>query len=125
MKVYLAAPWTTRHVAHHLAQQIRDVGHEITSHWHDDWLDQDTTDPATLCQEAQTDFADVIRSEVVVVWNSEKSEGKAVEQGIAICFEIPVIVVGVARTNVFQYLASFTLVPTIEEAIAEIGRLDL
>ena len=125
MKVYLAAPWNTRHAAHRLAQTIREAGHEITSHWHDDWLDQDTTDPATLCQEAQTDFADVIRSEVVLVWNTEKSEGKAVEQGIAICFEIPVIVTGETRTNVFQYLAGFSLVPTVEAALEEIAALDV
>lgn len=125
MKVYLAAPWVARHAAHEIAKTIRAAGHEVTSRWHDEWLNQDTSDPAVLCQEAQNDFADVIRSEVLVVWNSCKSEGKAVEQGIAICFELPVIVIGEARTNVFQYLTGFSLVPTVEAALEEIAALDV
>lgn len=70
-----------------------------------------------LAVEARMDMFDVIRADVVLVLNLAKSEGKAVEQGIALAREIPIIVVGLDRFNVFQYLPQYTFVKTVEEAI--------
>jgi hypothetical protein len=57
---------------------------------------------------------------VLVVLNLEKSEGKAVETGIALMNNIPIVSVG-TRSNIFQTLA--IEVETVQEAIAALDRL--
>jgi hypothetical protein len=76
------APWKHRQAACAAADQIAAAGHIITSRWlrgHDD-----TTDPVRLRQEAEHDWDDVHIADVAVLLNIEPSEGKAVEQGIAL-----------------------------------------
>jgi hypothetical protein len=66
----------------------------------------------------------VISSDIVLVLNLKISEGKAVEQGIAIGFQIPILAVGPKPANIFQYLPVVTVVPTVEDALAELRKLD-
>ena len=122
MRIYVAGPWAHRHKAKDAAQTLREAGHKIVSRWHDIWADADTTDPLMLEQEAAMDLQDVDASDVVVVLNIEKSEGKALEQGFALALGIPVVVVG-ARSNVFHYLPEVTIQPDLASAIEYLGWL--
>lgn len=121
MRIYVAAPWVHRATAKEVAIVLRGEGHFVQSVWHDDH--QDTTDPTVLAHEAQVDFMGVISSDYVLVLNIEKSEGKAVEQGIAIGFNIPIMVVG-AQSNIFHHLPVVTMVPSLDEALPALRKLD-
>mgnify|MGYP003394985678 CR=1 FL=1 len=116
MRIYLAAPWTHRQYAHTVAQDFRVQGFVIVSRWHDVWGNQDASavTPTILQTEALADVADLFSAEALVVLNREKSEGKAVEQGIALALRIPVIIVGL-QTNVFHYLPQVTLCPCLDD----------
>ena len=118
MNIYLAAPWSHRHKARQVAQQLRDAGHDLVSRWHDVWALTDTDDPLMLEQEAAMDLQDVEDSDIVVVLNIEKSEGKAVEQGYALGLGIPILIVGLPRGNVFQWLPEMHVVADLPNAFA-------
>ncbi len=119
MRIYLAGPWKRRHAMPAYASMVREAGHTVVSRWHDKWAQEpETTNVEVLRQEAQMDLDDVRRADVVIVFNLEKSEGKAVEQGFALAFGKTLIIVGELRFNVFQYLPYVQLVPTLQHALA-------
>lgn len=127
MKIYVAGPWMRKSEVIEAANTLRAQGHEITSRWFDHIGDpKDATGIKIPLEEiqfqARQDIADVLAADVLVVFNWEKSEGKAVETGIAIANQIPVISVG-ARSNIFQSLGPE--VATIEEAIRELASFSL
>jgi nucleoside 2-deoxyribosyltransferase len=108
MKVYIAAPWVRREDAKAFGEVITAAGFTVTSHWfHHQGDSTDSTGAAMIQEEvrrqAREDIFDVCSSDAVVVLNLEKSEGKAVETGIALNNGIPVISVG-KRSNIFQSL---------------------
>lgn len=116
MKIYVAGPWKHRDSAALAAKRVRRAGHDVTSRWHDGVSEDDET-LMTARQEALTDVFDVNRSEGMIVLNIERSEGKAVEQGLAMAKGITIVVVG-ERTNIFQSLDEhFTLVNSLDEAL--------
>jgi nucleoside 2-deoxyribosyltransferase len=122
MKVYIAAPWVRRPEAIAVGEQFVAAGHELTCQWFHHETDGDpldstgvTCNPASIVFQAKEDIADVRRADVLVVLNLQKSEGKAVETGIALAAGIPVISVG-PRSNIFQALG--TEVATVDEALA-------
>jgi hypothetical protein len=117
VKVYVAGPWKHRKDAAEAAGHLAAAGHEIVSRWHGLAWAEDTDDVEILCQEARNDWDDISQACVMVVLNIEKSEGKAVEQGIAMMRGIPIILVGSERFNVFQYLPMFTLVQSLATAL--------
>lgn len=78
-----------------------------------------------LKEQGEKDTQGVIDADVMVLLNSAKSEGKAVEQGIAIAMCIPIIAIGergAQSNNVFHYMDDYTWVPTAEAAIERIRR---
>ncbi len=108
MRVYVAAPWVRKADARAAADKLRARGFEVTSHWLD--VEERTDDPTgmnrsleRLQQEAKQDIYDVMTAEVLIVLNLEKSEGKAVETGIALAHGKQVFSVG-PRSNIFQTL---------------------
>ena len=120
-KVYIAGPWVRREEIIKVGQRFKEAGFEVTSRWFTHEGDpNDSTganvDPKAIQKQALEDIEDVCRADVFVVVNLQKSEGKAVETGIAIMQGIPVISVG-TRSNIFQALG--IEVNTIEEAIQE------
>lgn len=124
MRVYVACPWKHKHAAVATAQLLRAEGHEVTSRWHDiasNSVDSSGHDaPFEVCkQEAYNDITDVMLADIVLVLNIERSEGKAVEQGIAIARGIPILLVG-TRSNVFHYVDSVTVVSTYAEALTRL-----
>lgn len=121
MRIYIAAPWRRRPEAIAAGERFKAAGHELTCRWFTHETDGDpndstgvTCDPVSIRFQANEDITDVLRADVLVVLNLQKSEGKAVETGIAIANNIPVISVG-PRSNIFQVLG--TEVADIDEAL--------
>ena len=118
LKVYIAAPWIRGGEANKLKKVLTAKGYYITAGWLQRSrknLDQNydyNKDPAykkvECCVEAERDIQDIERSDVVVVLNGYKSEGKVVEQGLALAMKIPIIIFG-PKTNIFQNLPSPTM----------------
>lgn len=120
MRVYIAAPWKHRVTAASIAQLLRTTGFIISSRWHDQFPDNsaETIDPAVALREALCDWADIEAADAMLVLNIEKSEGKAVEQGMALVMGLPIVVIGGEKFHVFQYLATYRFVESLEAAIA-------
>lgn len=125
MKVYFAGPWVDRHNVQALASRLESEGHEITHPW---WVfegansvDEPNIPPEYSENCAKHDRDGVYEADVVLVWNSSKSEGKAVEQGLAIAWNKPIICItpGAKHTvNIFHFLKeNYTHVTTFEEAL--------
>jgi hypothetical protein len=113
-RVYVAAPWVRREEAREAAQQIANAGFEITSRWLT--AHAETDDPALLAQEAQHDIDDVRLANAIVLLNLEKSEGKAVETGIALALRRFVVMIG-EPSNVFHHLPQIKRVSSLDAAI--------
>lgn len=120
MTLYIAAPWVCRDQAIEVAGKFKEAGFDVNSRWfHHEGSATDNTGTyldveATLTQ-ALEDYEDVIDADVLVVLNLAKSEGKAVETGIAIATGTPFITIG-PRGNIFAVLSEAEL-DTVEEAI--------
>jgi len=89
LKVYIAAPWIHKQDAIKVGQRLGVLDIEVTSSWfHHEGNSNDsagvTADTQSIRVQALQDIADVLRSDYIVVLNLSKSEGKAVETGIAI-----------------------------------------
>lgn len=119
MKIYIAAPWVRKQEAIEVGKRFEAAGHEITSRWFTHVGTATDSAGVTAPREqiqhqAMEDIDDVRRADLLVVLNLQKSEGKAVETGIALAAGIPVVSVGV-RSNIFQTLG--TELATVEEAL--------
>lgn len=125
IRIYIAAPWAHKDKASELKKQFEAAGLEVTSRWMDLHLPKPNVaddggiayDEEVLRREAMEDIKDVLECDIYCVFNLEKSEGKAVELGLAIASFKGVVVVG-KPLNVFQYLNGMVRVMTAEEAIA-------
>lgn len=120
MRIYLAAPWADREDMSAIAARFEAAGHTITHKW---WLEETGEDRSveTLREQAFKDWNGVKTAQAVVLFNTKKSEGKAVEQGIALEAKIPIIAVGNMgehSQNVFHFLPFYTWVNDIDEALA-------
>lgn len=120
MKIYLAAPWVDRNAMPECASLLEKDGHTITHKW---WaVEAAPYNERTDLQRqghALQDVNGVAEADVVLLVNSGKSEGKAVEQGIAIALGIPIIGIGIAgehSKNIFHWLSIYTWVKTFHEA---------
>lgn len=128
MKLYIAGPWVDRDAVNVEAQKFRDAGHTVDCRWltlhtevgqsSGDALNQDEHQEF-LREQALNDIEDLLNSELLVLINSAKSEGKAVETGIAITALIPIILIG-KRSNIFHTL-NIPIFATSEEAIVWIA----
>lgn len=124
MRIYVAAPWSDRDKAKGLGDQLETFGHEITHKW---WIDEGkgyNGDEDHYRQCAINDFVAIQTADKVIILNTqprgEETSGKAVEMGLAIAFQVPVVVVG-EWTNVFHFFPGVRLVDTLEEAIDALG----
>lgn len=115
MRIYVAAPWKHRDIARIAAHTLHEAGHTVIARWLG--FQGDSTDPQVLCAEALHDWIDLHQSDCMVLLNLEKSEGKAVEQGLALAWDIPIVAVGLP-SNVFHYLPQYRWVPTLTDALA-------
>ena|SRR6266436_1864464 len=125
MKIYVAAPWIHKQDAIKAGTQLEAAGHNVTSRWF--FHQGDATDPTGMNSDivdiifqAREDITNVLRADCLVVLNLARSEGKAVETGIALANNIPIISVG-PRGNIFQTLG--VEVPTLEAAILVLSNM--
>lgn len=121
MKLYIAAPWANRADMPEIASAFESIGCQITTKW---WEVNEGESPSDefLQQCAYSDIAGVIVADAVVVINSSKSEGKAVEQGVAIAHFKPIVIVGKRgehTSNVFHYLPNYCWVETVQDAVTK------
>ena len=124
MRIYIAAPWTHKADAARVASLLEAAGHTITKRWWEHrevpgYLTADHSNDDELTEQALQDIDGVLTADVFVLLNYEKSEGKAVETGIALAVGIPIIVVG-GRSNLFHYLdVTLATEATLDRAIIE------
>lgn len=126
MNIYLAAPWTYKADAKAFAARLETIpGVRITKPW---WEHPEMPEyprvPAhlplptllDLREQAEEDVAGVLDADLMVVLQLGKSEGKAVEQGIAHTLHLPVYVYAPERQvgNLFQYLQNVACFPTLD-----------
>lgn len=121
MKIYLAGPWIERQTMPQYADAIRRAGHTITHEWWKyDGEGEDKEDRAFLEECAKKDRDGVYNCDAVICINTAKSEGKAVEQGLAIAYGRPIILVTPNEkpsSNIFHYLHNYKHVKSLAEAI--------
>lgn len=127
IKIYVAAPWAFKPVAHDAKVKLEQAGFVVTSRWIDFHEDKPADasglvyDKDVLIREAAHDVEDVRDCDIMILLNMQKrgeeTSGKAVETGMAMAWFKPVIVVG-ERTNVFHWL--MPVVDTLDDAIAMI-----
>jgi nucleoside 2-deoxyribosyltransferase len=132
LRIYIAAPWVDRELAIKLAERLEAKGHTITHKWWEfenknegqhleSYLEAYSHDYLRSC--AIDDVNGVKNADKVVLLDTKKSEGKAVEQGIAIALGIPIIAVGRIGSqsmNVFHHLDNYTWVNDATELEANL-----
>jgi nucleoside 2-deoxyribosyltransferase len=101
-----------------VADLFEKEGFEITHPWWDYEGEGEHHEPLEFLQNcAHKDLAGILTADLVVVVNSVLSEGKAVEQGIAMTAGIPICLIGRKCLNIFQNMDRFDKVDTPEEAV--------
>ena len=120
MKIYLAARYSRRAELNEYAEDLRNVGHIVTSRWlsHDNFRALETKDieteqvstPIEAQDIAYADYEDIRDADCLIAFSeAPRAEGgtrggRHVEFGIAYAMRKAVIVVG-PRENVFHTLA--------------------
>lgn len=108
------------------AAQFEAAGHTLTERWweHVDIPGYPNNVTAAgfnaLEDQSTLDYLGVVYADVLVVLNTERSEGKAVETGIAIALLKPIILVG-SRTNIFHFIPSVYPVRDVRAAIRKLA----
>lgn len=124
--IYVAAPWVRREEAQRVAEQLQSRGYRITHDW---WAheagDEDTTELARL---ARLDLLATLNCDLFILLNLEKSEGKAVESGLALSrfFSSALYVrnqpqmfgVGTRGSNIFQHLPQWRWFDDVDALLA-------
>ena len=112
MKVYVAAPWSTRDAAIAVMHWLESQGHYVTSRW----LRQlDDEGPMA----AADDLADVTAADLLLALSPEAyrnigTGGRHVELGYALALGKQIVLVG-ARTNVSHHLDCVRVIERVEE----------
>lgn len=125
-RIYIAAPWVERQNVPVIAEKLEDNGYTITHKW---WLfegEEEDTSEGFRRKCAKQDVWGVRTADAVLLINSAKSEGKAVEQGLAIAYGLPIVTIGVrggVSKNVFHYMNNYIWVDTLAEALLELEEL--
>lgn len=111
--LYVAAPWIFGGDANLVAKELEKAGFTVTARWIKQVpknlsMEYDYTKDTTINDErgkeqSLMDLHDVKKADAMVVLNSCKSEGKAVEQGVALATGKPIIIIG-RKLNIFQWL---------------------
>ena len=140
MKIYVAAPWTHKTDAKNYADALEAAGHTITKKWWEHREVPSYLDPAIsipnreeLIQQAAEDISGVLEAEALVLLNLAKSEGKAVETGVAVLSALlhgnGITISGVStfilvggKSNLFHYLPFWEEASSPEDTIAILSR---
>lgn len=110
MRIYVAAPWTHKDDAKTYADALEAAGHTITKKWWEHREVPGYLDPtiggdelAELAQQSKEDMQGVLTADAFVLLNLEKSEGKAVETGMAFASAV-MLAHGLAQTGVVAFV---------------------
>ena len=126
-KIYLAAPWLDRELMPERAKVFEDAGFTITHKWWEyEGESQENESEEFLRECAASDFNGVTTADVLIAFNTAKSEGKATEQGIALASKVPIISINPpvkVTSNIFHHLPQYTHVNSIEEALEEVKKI--
>lgn len=124
MRVYIAAPWACKSDAALFQLAFEQAGYTVTSHWISRHVNSDPSYEAGSFEsrqhEALEDLRDIDSSDVFVIFNLGKSEGKATEFGYAIASNKPVLLVGKRDLNIFYYHPNVRQVDTLDEALRQL-----
>ena len=125
-RVYLAGPWVDREKVTEIADILEGKGYKLTHKWWKYEGEGEHLESKEFLQNCAYHDVDGVRfADVVVVMNTAKSEGKAVEQGLAIAFGKPVICWTPGDTkpssNIFHHLPNYTHVKTLEAVLEVLG----
>ena len=118
--VYLAARYARLHEMQHCADELRDLGFDVCSSWHESEADphDETTDPLDLQHAAQTCLYDIGTADMLILFTEPAGQidgatrgGRHVEMGIALGYHLHVLTVGPPE-SAFCYLPLVTNYPT-------------
>ena len=116
LRVYVAGPWDCRNAAREVAELLEKECKVIITR---DWWNHEAGehDTKALAKLAREDVNAVREADVMVLLNFAKSEGKAVEQGIAIAEGIPIFALNgqgsVVGASIFHHLGAYTWFSTL------------
>lgn len=122
--LYIAAPFQERGNMPTLASRVEGLGYGISWKW---WEVEEVGregDQEFLETCARNDFLGVKNADLILLINSSKSEGKAVEQGVALALGKPILAVGRVgehSNNVFHRMSNYIWVGDIETAMKVLG----
>jgi hypothetical protein len=123
LKVYIAAPWVRKDDARIAAAAFEAAGFTITKRWWEHpevpgYLDAGIQRKhfEELRTQAHEDWRGVMDADFLILLNLEKSEGKAVETGLALMYGVPILLIG-GPSNLFHYLADVIPVDSVADAI--------
>ncbi len=114
MKIYLAASNAYAEKVREVAESIREIGHEVTSHWHDGGplggflvSEQIENYPEKSQAGAFMDLGGILDSDIVTVFTDIPSTtgGFHVEFGVGIGLEKKIVIVG-KPVNIFMMIPS-------------------
>jgi nucleoside 2-deoxyribosyltransferase len=128
MRVYIAAPYSMKDIIALRAKELADHGIECTSTWvtepHKPTIQMDELAAAQHRFYAIQDVNDVKRAHIMVFHTDPTKTlvraGRHVEFGMAAVLNIPILVVGEERENIFHYLPFVEHFPTWEAALNEL-----
>jgi len=127
LRCYIASPWSHKAEAADAQKKFEAAGLIVTSRWiqrESNLTYEDLTKPEheeELATQAILDVEDVVASDVFVILNLDKSEGKATELGMAYSLGIPIILVGDRTRNIFYFLPGIFRADTVEQAVEGIA----
>jgi nucleoside 2-deoxyribosyltransferase len=123
-KIYLADKFAHREKMRHVAQQLRDAGHEITSQWIDigDGTTETNVTDEVRVSGAKMDLDDVDRAHVLLAFSYPRGlpstgGGRHVEFGYAIAHGKQVIVVGPKGEHIFHWAPGVLQFEALDEAM--------
>jgi nucleoside 2-deoxyribosyltransferase len=106
VNVYVASKFENQSETKYAQKLLEQAGHSITY----DWTQNDETrrdEPGFLAACAENDFAGVAKADALVLLGAPLMRGAYVELGIALAYDIPVVVVGRHECeNIFLHLKS-------------------
>lgn len=117
LSIYIAAAWGNMEKARRVREQLKAMGHEVTSRWLDSNSTAVPTDPAVGKVEARMDIDDINKSDCFFLITDDKLKGTGhhVETGLAYAWRLRMIQAG-PLTSVFQHLIKDRF-DTVEQAI--------
>ncbi len=128
MKIYLAARFSRKVELTRYADQLRALGHEVTSRWlgqHDESTYEELT-PEGCAKCGHHDVEDVVRADVLIsftepvgIANTSRG-GRHVELGIAIGTDKLLYAIG-PRENVFHWIDKIAFFDSFDAFLAHIG----